>query len=583
MLVRKDFKNRESRIEGKSTSEENLLLSNELKSKEFIVVNSPIDVFRNYYTGTNYSKLEELFSVVSTEDEAIKSFNQIKDYVQKNPKEFDFTDGVSQNFYIMLRKVNPNRLYLQKMTYQVEENEDFDKVVNTLKEANSYALFKAISFNKESRIIESYSSTDGLWTINSQMNFRKIQANSGVSVRSSFGIYKKDEDKYVPLKDISKINLAVYEDGYALVQNEVIESFSFYTENEKCEWSRGAVNYDKNLLVPKENDESLQVKRVINEVSREIKKENSPLGISNASKKEMKRTLDNNELEMHIEHYQVDDNVSTEKRELESRNIEEESMQGYLDSLIKKEEEEALKRVFTVKEKVNQARGQFEKAKKEFYQYLNIGKTSKEALLELDAKGYNDITINLVEETLKTEALNSYKKSSEILALQGEKVSLEVSLDKIMQLNDKLEDKNKNLLRRIESLNEGLEFARAENKQLKKDMYEAHTAINKLENIYKDITQKSEELMDLNNSLNVDISELKVDIKEKDREISELEEQNNTYYDEIEDIKVQLERSQLSKATLDKRYRSLIKETEEIKADLEDSKVKLKLLIDKAT
>jgi hypothetical protein len=532
MFIRKDFENKESRIESESVAESQKILREEIEELRPKIISTPISSFEPFYTGEDWGIIEASFGGVTHINEIKHNFEKIKEYAFSHESEFDKRDDLNATFLMVLKRMRVNDIFLQKITYEIEDDEDFDAIVENLSNRRNYqALYKSILADKDKRRIITYTSTNGLWIVNGLFQFKRIQKDSGISIRSSYSPNIQKEDKIVPMKDISKLNFSIYEEIKELLEKEIIISLCVKVENAERIWTEVTSRYGLEHFVNLSEDKIAE-ERLKREVIKQMKIEDSPYNKKpNANLQEMNQTLENNKSEMHTIHDEkIADVISMVDYKVDEK--QNESMDSFFNRLVEQEEAKAQKAILKMKQRVSESKKQFPDAKELFFSYLKIGKTDEEAILEIETKGYNEVTIKLVKESLKSEALKSHEKSGVILALQGELRKTQDRLQDAIREIEKLEVENIDQNKRVNRVSSELEASRLRSKEYENKLYEAHVKMEKLESMVEPLVQKAESMQSMIESQKADILDINL---EKD----ELQKENYNLHKELDEIFVQ--------------------------------------------
>ena len=197
-----------SRIENENSEK---VLQDEIKS-----------LLTSLKTITNIKKTLSLYILNSNIDANFNNDNSLEDF--NKLVEFANSEKSLLKFPELSSKLKNTTFssFFQKVTYEIEEGENFDKVLNTLLNQKSYAILKLLYADKEKAQIRVYSSVFGLWNVEDNLFFKKIENKSKDIVRTQFTITKITDTNSLQ-KEINRTNFAVYEDLKALFETEVIE------------------------------------------------------------------------------------------------------------------------------------------------------------------------------------------------------------------------------------------------------------------------------------------------------------------------------------------------------------------------
>jgi len=409
-------------------------LSNIFKEKNIgnaAVINTAADVFVNYLK--NKDDVNVLIDNIKTKNiksvnDIVNQYNELVDLVKNN---VEIQKLFKEEFLFNLKDLKKtNELQLQKVTYKISENENFDKIVEALKKQQSYAILKAIKADKDKRTITVYSSTYGLWNVAGELHFKNIEALSRQQnkIRAIFTLRKlKNVNE---LQDLTRLNFAIYEDVKTLFDNKAIETFYKSMQDLTGKWKDDAVSYFvKDIHFKEQLEEQDKLKE---EAKESIKQQTTHKNKAQATLAQMQQTIDKNKDEIHTT-YNI--NLDTEKIdeiEEEKNNI----LKSYEERLLKELEEKQKRELEELKLKIELAQQQREEAKKLYLKSLSNGNTITEAIDNLRAAKYNDIVVNEVLEDVKSDVLLSVKKD-EIIA--NTKNELDKTVKNLEVINKKLE------------------------------------------------------------------------------------------------------------------------------------------------
>jgi len=429
----------QTRVENKNTLD--LKLEEEIKTlTNNQIPNNLIDIF-NYFYKNGDGNIEKVLKIDRDSiklDSILKTFNDIKQQIINSEdiiKDFDF------KAYQKLKKIHIERIYFQKTTYLLHDNENIDEIFNSLKELKSMALFKM--FIKEDNKIVSYSSTFGLWVINDNFFFRLAESRVNERVRTTFTLRQL---KYPSkMQNMQKINYPIYEDTNHLFKNQKIDRIYKLTQQRD-----GSLKADDNSLfilkyhfLDKLNESDL--KEIANRQIAlfKVTKESSHISKKDATTKDVKQMCKQNEKELHTKYNDLEDTKLSQKLiEIKKNNIENFLKQKESD-LIKQHEIELTK----LKEEIYIAKESQDRVKNEFLNALVNGASIDETISMLKASKYNQTTINIVLEELKADIISTDLKDKIIESKQR-------NIDKLISNNEFLKkeiDENQNILKEINS------------------------------------------------------------------------------------------------------------------------------------
>lgn len=392
---------------------------------------------------------------------------------------------------------------LQKVTYKVEEDEDFEAIYQALKNSDTMALGKAVVKSEEEREITIYKTKFGTWQLpNGEIYVKQVEGGSKNQLRNTYTVRNQDEP--LKLSESSRINFAVLEDAQTLFEAGLIKDFNNFTEA-----------YFKYELTDEEK-EQLAIKE---EAQKIVKKETSHTeGKTNATTQEMEQTIAKNEEIFRVEDQKNLDFENVEKFE----NNRKDAVLSHLESLKEKfEREQALARQ-VLEEKINSVLKAEDrlKIKKEAVALLQAGMNLQEMSLELQAKKYNDLQIQIANEELKQDIIDSQEKESNL-----KKVSKKLAEEVV---KSKTEEKAKEYFKsQFEAVT-----------KLKNEMFEENRTLKiGINDLTSEMLQLTELFETKESALNATVSDLKADKAELNRELEELEEELNLKYEEIENFK----------------------------------------------
>ncbi len=385
----------------KSTSDKqnSFNVFNEMIEKNIVFSSNPKDFFSNFNIDLdikediNYDNLE----VVKT------YWNNAKHDIIKN-NEFDIASKNS------IQNAEIEDFGVQRVTYLIDDNEDYQAILNALKMQKTNALFRAVTEDESKREITVYSSRFGIWK--DPNNEFRAKLNTGAEtngqIRYTFTARgQRDINSLVNMK--KGFNYAVYEDLENLFEKDLIQNVN------------GIIT--KSHLKIELSDEDLKQVEIQEVAKKEVVKEtshtNSDNTKSNAKTSEMIKTIENNENEI----ISKDDREIPTKKEDLLEDLEEERIDLVNEFLVKQmkdlEEKQALEKAM-LQEKINSTIQQRAKIKQDAIILLQNGMSLQDMNLELQAKKYNDLQIKIINEELKKEIIDSVVKEKELKAVSKE-------------------------------------------------------------------------------------------------------------------------------------------------------------------
>ena len=590
----------------KSTSDKqnSFNVFNEMREKNIVFSSNPKNFFSNFNVDLdieediNYDNLE----VVKT------YWNNAKHDIIKN-NEFDIASKTS------IQNADIEDFGVQRVTYLIDDNEDYQAILNALKMQKTNALFRAVTEDENKREITVYSSRFGIWK--DPNNEFRAKLNTGAEtngqIRYTFTARgQRDINSLVNMK--KGFNYAVYEDLENLFEKDLIQNVN-------------GIITKSHLKIELSEDELKQVE--IQEVAKkEVVKEtshtNSDNTKSNAKTSEMIKTIENNENEI----ISKDDREIPTKKEDLLEDLEEERIDLVNEFLTKQmkdlEEKQALEKAL-LQEKINSTIQQRAKIKQDAIILLQNGMSLQDMNLELQAKKYNDLQIKIINEELKKEIIDSvvkekelkevskelttyinkaetYKKSKDYFKSQFENMQRNLSEEQANHKITKFEyfntlnllenstadfESQKQLLRvtiqdlkdEKTNLQKNYDFIEAEIEEKIEVIHEKEKSILLLEN---KVTQKEEIISEKNQTISEKIKvveEQKETIKEKDSKIETLFEEKSNLKNqvfeaesEIKDLKEEIEKNrketQAIIGSLKSKNDVLFKENAELKEQL---------------
>lgn len=385
----------------KSTSDKqnSFNVFNEMREKNIVFSSNPKNFFSNFNVDLN---IEEDINYDNLE--VIKTYwnNEKHDIIKNN--EFDIASKTS------IQNADIEDFGVQRVTYLIDDNEDYQAILNALKMQKTNALFRAVTEDESKREITVYSSRFGIWK--DPNNEFRAKLNTGAEtngqIRYTFTARgQRDINSLVNMK--KGFNYAVYEDLENLFEKDLIQNVN-------------GIITKSHLKIELSEDELKQVE--IQEVAKkEVVKEtshtNSDNTKSNAKTSEMIKTIENNENEI----------ISKDAREIPTKkedlleDLEEERIDLVNEFLVKQmkdlEEKQALEKAL-LQEKINSTIQQRAKIKQDAIILLQNGMSLQDMNLELQAKKYNDLQIKIINEELKKEIIDSVVKEKELKEVSKE-------------------------------------------------------------------------------------------------------------------------------------------------------------------
>lgn len=385
----------------KSTSDKqnSFNVFNEMREKNIVFSSNPKNFFSNFNVDLdikediNYDNLE----VVKT------YWNNAKHDIIKN-NEFDIASKNS------IQNAEIEDFGVQRVTYLIDDNEDYQAILNALKMQKTNALFRAVTEDENKREITVYSSRFGIWKDPNNEFRAKLNTGAETNGQIRYTFTARGQRDINSLVNIKKgFNYAVYEDLENLFQKDLIQNVN-------------GIITKSHLKIELSEDELKQVE--IQEVAKkEVVKEtshtNSDNTKSNAKTSEMIKTIENNENEI----ISKDDREIPTKKEDLLEDLEEERIDLVNEFLTKQmkdlEEKQALEKAL-LQEKINSTIQQRAKIKQDAIILLQNGMSLQDMNLELQAKKYNDLQIKIINEELKKEIIDSVVKEKELKEVSKE-------------------------------------------------------------------------------------------------------------------------------------------------------------------
>lgn len=457
---------------------------------------------------TNISKTLSFYIVDSSNllndikfknDNSIEDFNKLVEFVNSEKSLLEFPELASK---LKNTIFSP---FFQKVTYEIEDGENFDKVVEILLNQKSYAILKFLYADKEKAQIRVYSSVFGLWNIENNLFFKKIENKSKDNLRTQFTITKVTDTNSLQ-KEINRTNFAVYEDLKTLFEARVIErAYKYKLIN--GEWKTDDTKF--NITKFHFNITQSTPTEIDTKAKENLSQKQSKLNRGSVTQKDVKENIEKNPNKIHT----ILKNAKlNEFEEIKSSNIEK-FKQTKLNQM--KEEFELKIKEFELEE--IEAEKQKIECKKEYIELLQNGMSLNEAKHTLKSR-YLDLTIVLVEEDIKSDivalkeigGVNGYLKTQ----------------NKAIEFEQKNRTNYKNYLKELE---------------LRQKRDKEVTQLNLTLQNYKTELEKSHKALEESNELIIKlkdaIKERDEAIEQRDKNINELESELDLNFNEIEKLK----------------------------------------------
>lgn len=428
---------------------------------------------------------------VSSLESSLNAFLKFQEEIKNNAgavKEFDL------DFIRKLARAKPTKL-LQKAVYQLEDGEKFDDVYNALKTEKNGALFRALVADKENNRITVYSTRFGIWETMQGILIKMAETNGNLLRINLADRQEKDITKF---QDFARQNYPVATDLRNLFKKGLIQEL---TKDD---------NYKVTALHFKEEINEEDIKQFESQMGakKEITKETSHTSKTNANSKEVKKAIEQNEKEIHSTKDDLEI-VEVDKYETKRATTVEEFAEKLQRDLEEQQKRERLK----LEEKIKQAKNERKKVKEDAIKLLAGGMTIDEAINELKAKKYNDITVKFAEEDLKTEILSSIEKEAD---LNKTKKELDTTTKKLEVTEEKRQKIYQNYTDELERRKKAESVAVDLTDKLKQ-------ALSKIEETQQIVNEQSIKIVDLQD----EIAELKDELKARDESIDMLEGENS--------------------------------------------------------
>lgn len=404
-------------------------------------------------------------------------------------------------------------LGFQKVTYLIDDNEDYQTILNTLKEQKTNALLRAVVGNQEEREITVYASRFGVWKDPTNSYRAKLNTGAETNGQIRYTFTARGQKDISNLVNIGKgFNYAVYEDISNLFENDLINNVN------------GIIS--KLHLKLELSEEEIKQAEVKQEATKEVKQEvshtNKEMKPTNAKTSEMVATIEKNENKL----------VSTDDRDLSvdrADMIEEletdrvELINSYLTKQMKDLEDKQAKEKALLEEKINSVMKNRLKIKQDAILLLQNGMNLQEMNVELASKKYNDLEIQIINEELKKEIIDSVDKENKLKQISKDLVVF-------VEKNEKLEKSKGYFKEQFENMQKNLSGEQANHKVTKGELF---NTIKLLENSTVEFESQKSLLL----STVQDLKAEKLDLqKEYDFIEAEIEEKIETIQNKEKDI-----------------------------------------------
>jgi len=461
-------------------TEKNAFLEEEL-NKSGAEVTHTAKTALEYATGNSFD-----IKGTNTLDDSLNAFMSVKNAISQNEdvvKKFDL------EFLKKMKRAKPSKL-LQKVVYEVEKDENFDAIYEALKTEKSGALFRAIKEDKEHNLITVYSTRFGVWESLDGYQIKQCETNGN---KLRINLADRQESDITKLQDVSRQNYPVATDLRNLFQKGLIQELrkddNYIVTN---------LHFKKEL--EEEDIEKFETKKT---VKKDITKEASHTSKTNANSIEVAKAITQNEKEIHsIQNVEID-----EMEKYESKRAA--TVESFADKLQRDLEQEQERERLKLEEKIKLAKNERKKAKEDAVKLLAGGMTIEEAINELGAKKYNDITIQFVQEDLKTEIIDSVQKEAE----------LKKTTEELQKTSKKLEETEEKRQKIYTNYTEELQRRKEMESKAKQLAYKLRETVEIVEEDKKIIKSQTLQIVDLNDAK----AELIEDIRNKDENIEILE------------------------------------------------------------
>lgn len=396
---------------------------------------------------------------------------------------------------------NIDEIGVQKVTYLVDDNEDYQAISNALQNQSTNAIFRAVVENKEENEITVYSSRFGIWKDPNNVFKAKQNTGSETNGQIRYTFTARGQKDISSLVNIDKgFNYAVYEDIENLFDKNLIENING--------------NISKLHLKVDLNEDELKQAQVKIEATQVVKSEvshtNKEAKPTNASTIEMKETIEKNESEIRtIDEREVSVAKIDTIPEYESGRVE--VISSFMDKQIKDlEEKQALEKAVLM-EKINSIMNNRAKLKQDAILLLQNGMSLTDMNTELLSKKYNDLQVQIINEEFKKEIIDSVSKENEL-----KKVSKELIV--FVEKSEKLE-KTKNHFKEQYSLFQKNLAQEIEKHNLTKIQWMSTTKL--LEKTTEDFAEQKQYLSGSINDLKEEKNQLEKDLEIIEAEIEE--------------------------------------------------------------
>lgn len=404
-------------------------------------------------------------------------------------------------------------LGFQKVTYLIDDNEDYQAILSALKEQKTNALLRAVAGNQEEREITVYASRFGVWKDPTNSYRAKLNTGAETNGQIRYTFTARGQKDISNLVNIGKgFNYAVYEDISNLFDNDLIKNVN-----------GNITNLHLKLELSEEEIKEANIKQeATKELVKEVSHTNKEVKPTNAKTSEMVATIEANENKL----------VSTDDRDLSvdrADMIEEfeadrvNLINDYLAKQMKELEEEQLKQKALLQEKINSVMKNRLKIKQDAILLLQNGMNLQEMNVELSAKKYNDLEIKIINEELKKEIIDSVEKENKLKQISKELVVF-------VEKNEKLEKSKGYFKEQFENMQKNLSTEQANHKVTKGELF---NTIKLLENSTVEFESQKSLLL----STVQDLKAEKLDLqKEYDFIEAEIEEKIETIQNKEKDI-----------------------------------------------
>lgn len=477
------------------------------------ITHAPIDLFYKYGKNSDFS----VYTKIEKAGDIGTAYKQYSDLREGLLLDNESQKSVDQKFLIALRHgyANFDRLFLQKVTYQLDADEDIEKIGKLLENMETNALFRALAIDKDNNIITTYASREGIWNIDGVLTAKSAELRSAGSIRTDRAVRSVRE----PTKkvDAKRINYPLFEETKALMSNNAIK-YSYATrEQPDGEYKDDTHTVYVTPLHFKEDltEEDTKTIEAVRTAEKNIKEETTHVGKGQATKEEAQESLEQNKKEIHTKH-----EVKVEvKEDEEIKEEKDDAMKLYVDRLFNDLETRQKAEKEELQQKIKSALGeQRQKAKQTFVTSLSNGMTVTEAIANLKSAKNNDIMIELVLEDVKNDMILSVQKDQIIAETKKDLASTTKDLDHRTKKLETVEKANK-----TNHDNYTLELNKRK---------EAEIAIGKL----KSVTDKMKDIIDESKANILDLKEIVI---EKDKELVEREQELDIQFNELEAVKLQ--------------------------------------------